>query len=231
MNEVLQSLDGVDRLQSDPSLVGVLLALLLSFLLGQALAWTYAWTHGGLSYSRSFTQSLVMMAVVVAMIMTLIGNSIVTAFGLLGALALVRFRNVLKDTRDTVFVLMAIVIGIAVGTERFMTGIVATAGMLALVLYLEAVSFGTLSRFDGYLTVRLAASAATLGDAQALVHRFCRTFRQISKRQSGEDEDAEVVYQIGLRDRARSDELILALHKVGGVSHASILLRDELSEV
>ena len=42
-------------------------------------------------------------------------HSIVTAFGLLGALALVRFRNVLKDTRDTVFVLMTIVVGFLSG--------------------------------------------------------------------------------------------------------------------
>ena len=46
--------------------------------------------------------------------MGVIGNSIVTAFGLLGTLALIRFRNVLKDTRDTVFVFISLVVGLAV---------------------------------------------------------------------------------------------------------------------
>lgn len=231
MSEVLQSLNGVDRLRADASVESVLLALLLAFLLGQVLAWAYVRTHSGLSYSRSFTQSLVVMAVVVALLMTVIGDSIVTAFGLLGALALVRFRNVLKDTRDTVFILMAIVVGISIGTERFMTGIVGTAGMLGVVWYLDTVSFGTLSRFDGYLTLRLATSETTREGCEAVMHRFCRTSRQISKRQSGEGNDAEVVYQVGLRDRSRDDELLEALQKVNGVSSASVLLRDELSEV
>ena len=62
------------------------LAFLLAFVLGQAIAWTYTRTHTGLSYSRSFTQSLVLITVVVAMVMFVIGDSIVTAFGLLGAL-------------------------------------------------------------------------------------------------------------------------------------------------
>lgn len=133
MNELLQSLNGVDRMRAEVTVQGVLLALLLAFLLGQVVAWTYVRTHSGLSYSRSFTQSLVVMAVAVALLMTVIGDSIVTAFGLLGALALVRFRNVLKDTRDTVFILMSMVVGIAIGTERFMTGIVGTAAMLGIV--------------------------------------------------------------------------------------------------
>lgn len=92
-------------------------------------------------------------------------------------------------------------------------------------------SFGTLSRFDGYLTLRLAASEATRLECEAVMFRFCRASRQISRRQSGEGEDAEVVYQVGLRDRTRDDELMEALQKVTGVSSASVLLRDELSEV
>ena len=51
------------------------------------------------------------------------------------------------------------------------------------------------------------------------------------RRQSDGEADSEVVYQIGLRDPTRSDELLEELHKVSGVSHASVLLRDELSEV
>ena len=143
-----------------------------------------------------------------------------------------RFRNVLKDTRDTVFVLMAIVIGVSVGTQRFVTGIIGTAAMLALVWYLESVSFGALERFHGYLTVRLSHAA---GDVQAGPRRcsrgICLRYRQVSKRQSDEDESAEVVYQVGLRDRNRVGELVAELHKVDGVSHATALVRDEVLEV
>ena len=89
----------------------------------------------------------------------------------------------------------------------------------------------TITRFDGYLTLRLAAGDATRVECEGLIHRFCRHVRQVSKRQSGDAEDAELVYEVGLRDRSRDDELLRALQGVKGVSQASVLLREELSEV
>ena len=61
----------------------------------------------------------------------------------LGALALIRFRNVLKDTRDTVFVFIALVTGMAVGSQRYMTAIVGTIAMSLAALYLNMTSFGS----------------------------------------------------------------------------------------
>ena len=85
----------------------IVLSLLLAFVLGQVLAWVYYLTHNGLSYSRSYVQSLILITVVIAMVMAVIGNNIITAFGLMGALAVVRFRNVIKDTRDIAFIFCA----------------------------------------------------------------------------------------------------------------------------
>lgn len=230
MSELIHALEGSNRWFADYSFASIILSLLLSFVLGQAIAWTYAWSHSGLSYSRSFTQSLVLMTLVVSLVMFVIGNSIITAFGLLGALALIRFRNVLKDTRDTVFVFIALVIGMAVGSQRYMAAIVGTLAMALAVLYLTATSFGTLGRFDGYLTCRLAGGLDR-ADLSRLLHRFCAAIRQVSTRQSGEEEGTELVYQVGLRDRERGGELLDALRGLPGMRHASLVMRNELSEV
>jgi len=231
VDPLIQALDAANRWQVDYSLQTTLLSLLLAFVLGQVLAWTYAWTHSGLSYSRSFTQSLVLMTIIVSLVMFVIGNSIVTAFGLLGALAMIRFRNVLKDTRDTVFVFSALVVGLAVGSQRFLTAIVGTLVLVLVVVYLTATSFGTLGRYDGYLTLRFAATGAGRGASRPLIDRFCRAVKQISLRQSSEEAGAEMVYQIGLRDRTRGDELLRELRGLEGVTHVSLVLRSELSEV
>ncbi len=231
MEQFLHALDATTRLNADYSFQSTLLSLLLAFVLGQIIAWTYAWTHSGLSYSRSFTQSLVLMTIVVSLVMFVIGNSIITAFGLLGALALIRFRNVLKDTRDTVFVFMSLVVGMAVGTQRFLVAVVGTATMLLVVVYLNVTAFGTLGRYDGYLTLRVTGAGRGRGESSQLLQKFCRAVKQISTRQSGEEEGAEFVYQIGLRDRQRGGELLQELRAVDGVTHVSLVLRDELSEV
>ena len=60
---------------------------------------------------------------------------------------------------------------------------------------------------------------------------FCRAVKQVSTRQSGEVEGAEFVYQIGLRDRERGQEMIRELRELDGVVHVSLVLRSELSEV
>ena len=227
----MSALEGSNRWFADYSFESMVLSLLLAFVLGQLIAWIYAWSHSGLSYSRSFTQSLVLMTLVVSMVMYVIGNSIITAFGLLGALALIRFRNVLKDTRDTVFVFMSLVVGMAVGTQRYLVAVVGTVAMLLVVVYLNATSFGTLGRFDGYLTLRVASAAAGRTESSQLLSRFCRAVKQISTRQTGEEESAEFVYQVGLRDRSRGGELLQELRRLEGVTHVSLVVRDELSEV
>src|SRR5207244_7839526 len=51
----------------------------------------------------------------IAIVTQLIGNNQARAFSLVGALAIIRFRTVVQDTRDTAFVIFAVVIGMAVG--------------------------------------------------------------------------------------------------------------------
>jgi hypothetical protein len=129
----------------------VLLSLLLAFVLGQVIAWVYYFTHSGLSYSRSYVQSLILITVVVAMVMGVIGNNIITAVGLMGALALVRFRNVIKDTRDVVFIFCSLVVGMAAGSQRYLTAIMGTVILCAIAVYLHITNFGMHEPHNAFL--------------------------------------------------------------------------------
>jgi len=228
MGELLRTMEAVP-IAPDRSIQAMLLSFLLAFVLGQVVAWIYARTHTGLSYSRSFTQSLVIMTLVVSLVMFVIGDSIVTAFGLLGALALIRFRNVLKDTRDTVFVFISLVVGMAVGTQRYLLAITGSTALILVVLFLDMTAFGTLGRFDGYLTLR--GSLRSNGEADRVLRRHCREIKHVSSRRSGGSSGEEVVYEIGLRDRSRSDDLLEEMRRIGGVEHASLMIRTEYAEV
>jgi uncharacterized membrane protein YhiD involved in acid resistance len=228
MNEFLRSLEAMP-VGSDRSIEAMLLSFLLAFVLGQVVAWTYSRTHTGLSYSRSFTQSLVIMTLVVSLVMFVIGDSIVTAFGLLGALALIRFRNVLKDTRDTVFVFISLVVGMAVGTQRYLLAITGTAVLILVVLFLDLTAFGTLGRFDGYLTLR--GSRQTGGEAERVLRRFCREIKHVSTRHASGTSGEEIVFEIGLRDRTKGDALLAELRRLEGIENASLMIRTEYAEV
>src|ERR1017187_9278914 len=99
------------------NLPALILGLLLAFAGGHILAWVYMGTHSGLSYSRSFVKSLVVMPVVVALVMHVLSNNLITAFGMMAVFTIVRFRNMLRDTLDTTYVLLVLVLGMASGSR------------------------------------------------------------------------------------------------------------------
>ncbi len=59
--------------------------------------------------------TMVLLTILVAMTTLVIGNNVARAFSLVGALSIVRFRTVVDDTRDTAFVIFAVVVGMAIG--------------------------------------------------------------------------------------------------------------------
>jgi len=209
----------------------VLLSLLLAFVLGQVLAWVYYLTHSGLSYSRSYVQSLILITVVVAMVMTVIGNNIITAFGLMGALAIVRFRNVMKDTRDIAFVFCALVVGMAAGSHRYLTAILGTAFLSVITLYLFWTDFGAHEPHNGFLRFGLRGPLGASHPVPGILRRFCAGFTMISMQDSGFGGPAEYAYQIMIRDPARNEELVAELEKVQGIENISLTLQEKLLEV
>jgi len=216
----------------DYSIQALFVSLVSSIVMGQLVAWTYLWTHAGISYSRAFTQSLVLVVLVATMVMFVIGNNIVTAFGLLGALAIIRFRNNLKDTRDTVFVFFSLVLGMAIGSQRIPEAALGTLMMMAASLYLHWTRFGTRHGFDGHLRLRLAGTQEgqdPVAEPSSLIKAFCSRAKEISHAMDTKG-GAEIVYQVRLRSRDRSPELLSALRETEGVEEAGLVLRDDLTE-
>jgi Domain of unknown function (DUF4956) len=69
--------------------------------------------------AASFVSTLVLLAILLAMVSMVIGSDIARAFSLVGALAIVRFRTVVEDTRDTAFVIFAVIAGMAAGAGAY----------------------------------------------------------------------------------------------------------------
>jgi len=112
----------------------VIFNLTLATILGFAIAFTHQRTRNGLSYSQSFFATLVLITVIAAVIMTIVANNIFGALGLLGAFTFIRFRTIIKETRDIAFVFFALAEGIAAGLGHFATAIISTF-IIALIAY------------------------------------------------------------------------------------------------
>src|SRR4051794_11486078 len=80
-----------------------------ALVLGVAVAGLYRWARRGQAVQPTFLTTLVLLAAVIAMATQVIGDNVARAFSLVGALSVVRFRTVVKDTQDTAFVIFAVV--------------------------------------------------------------------------------------------------------------------------
>ena len=209
----------------------LVLGLLLAFVCGQVLAWVYMATHSGLSYSRSFTNSLVMLPILVSLVMQVLNNNLVTAFGLMAVFAIVRFRNILRDTLDTAYVLSVIVVGMGCGTGKFSTALIGCAVIVFVLLLLSYVSFGSRHRFDLVLNLHWARSAAELSALNRLLERHSLKAQCASRRFSPAHAGADVSYRLLLRDPERVDELISELNQLDGVSRLTSMKAEDESEI
>src|SRR5262249_50896362 len=112
--------------------------------------------------------TLVLLTVLIAMVTLVIGNSVARAFSLVGALAIVRFRTVVEDTRDTAFVIFAVAVGMAVGAGFLTVPLVGlpVAGLAGL-LFRPAAAVVDAAAGGQLLTVRVGAGH----DPEALLKR------------------------------------------------------------
>ena len=232
MDRIWQVLEGASTNGSPFTPEAVLLSLLLAFVLGQALAWVYYFTHSGLSYSRSFVQSLILITVVVAMVMAVIGTSIITAVGLMGALAIIRFRNIVKDTRDIAFIFCSLVVGMAAGSQRYAVAIVGTLVLSLIVIYLYVSGFGTHQPHNGFLRFTYRGHVAPDDPILTILKRFCGSFVLISAQDTGfGTSEVEYAYQLMLRNTAKSQQMLSQLQNIEGIENVSLTMQERLLEV
>lgn len=209
----------------------VVLTLLLAFVCGQILAWVYMLTHNGLSYSRTYVNSLVIMPFLVAMVMAVLSNSIVTAFGLMALFAIVRFRNILRDTLDTCYILAAITIGMACGTQRFGTAVIGMAIASVIFIYLWYSSFGSKQRFDLILNLHWTRPLSDLPHLLALLNRHSRRTDCASQRSDDQSSGTDFSYRLLLRDPARVEELFAEVRQLDGTDRVTGLAARDESEM
>jgi hypothetical protein len=209
----------------------VVLGLLIAFAAGHAIAWVYMITHSGLSYSKAFVNSLIVIPTVVSLVMTVLSNNLVTAFGLMAVFAIVRFRNILRDTLDTSYVLVVIVIGMAAGTFKFSTAIIGCLLTVGIMLYLWTTSFGSRQRYDLIVNLHWGRPTTELPDLARLLHRHSLRTLCASQRSHEGFEGTDLSYRLLLRDPDRMDQLLMELRGMQGVTRVTGLRAEEESEV
>lgn len=224
----------VQSLDSDSQVTAwtMVLRLAAAFALGAAVAAIYRWTHAmtddedNESPAQSFLATLVLLTIIIAMSTQVIGNNVARAFSLVGALSIVRFRTVVRDTRDTAFVIFSVVVGMAVGVGHLpvaLIGLVITGVAAFIMRPRRQIAVKPPSVWPGtMLAVRLGLGydpQQTLNGvfASLLEHHDLRSIATVRQGSA-----VDLTYSINLRNGFSPADFMKALSQVEGVQHIEL---------
>ena len=202
----------------------VLINLSLAFLLGLMISGVYKYTHRGLSYSQSFTVTLVVVAFIVAMVMMVIGNNLARAFALVGALSIIRFRTVVKDTKDIGFIFMSLAAGLAAGTSSYFLSIAGTGFFGVVAVILHVTNYGSLYKSEFILRFR----SEPPGEGAPPV--YSRIFAELTKsasllhvEPSGDGQSTKLTFDIVMKNNIDPKDLTRQIAVVDGLSEVILV--------
>jgi uncharacterized membrane protein YhiD involved in acid resistance len=194
-----------------------LLSFLIAFLLSSIIALTYERTFQGLSYSRGLVQSMILGSIVACLLMIAIGDNIARGIGIVGSLAIIRFRTNLRDPRDLVFLFASLGVGVASGVQSYMTAIIG-AVMFCLVVFVLYISpFGTRRKHDGLVRFQIPAGPQAVARITKIMQNSTKSFAMVAMRNVAQGKTVDYAYQVKLSDPMDNVALIQELETIEGI--------------
>ena len=202
----------------------ILASLLMAFVLSSVFAAVYRATFQGFSYSRSFVHTMVLGSMITSMLIMAIGNNLARGLGILGTLAIIRFRTPIRDPRDMVFLFAALGVGIACGAHTLNVAVIGTATICGAAILLHKSPFASRREFEGLLRFFLPSEADVGDRITEAMRSACSAYHLVAMREAAQGELLEYSYQVRLIDPSYQADLVEKLHEIEGVTDASLML-------
>jgi hypothetical protein len=195
----------------------------MALAMGAGVALLYRWARRGESVEATFLPTLVLLSALIAMATQIIGDNIARAFSLVGALSVVRFRTVVKDTQDTAFVIFAVVVGMAAGADNLTVGLVGIVivGLASLALWRPAHGRGWMTP-DATLSLRVAAADGARSSAETALAAAAEHVELISVATARKGGALDLTYRIRLRAGRAPADLVAELNALGGMENIEL---------
>jgi hypothetical protein len=209
-------------LQAAVAPLAVLGRLVAAMLLGAVVAWIYQRTRPASDTSSSLAITLVLLSILIAMVTQVIGDNVARAFSLVGALSIVRFRTVVRDTVDTAFVIFAVAVGMAVGASHPAVALsgIAVVGAAAWFMTRRERTIEREASFLLQVRIGLGHDVESLLGPAFGAH--VRSRRLVSMATAKQGMAIEVSYSIELRSEQSAVELVKALNRIEGIQSVTL---------
>ena len=225
MREYLHQL--LETTGGDLSAAVIAARLGVSVVIAAFLFLSYRLSHSGSVYSAKFNVSLAALTVITTTVMIVIGNNIALSLGMVGALSIVRFRTAIKDSRDTIYIFWAIVVGICCGAGDYITA-AAGSGFVFLILLL----FGRI-RNDNRVLLILRCARVNEEKVESLIFQYYNRKAILRSKNTTED-SVEFIYELNgkylnkpLSEKAAGKSITDAVYELGGIEYFNIVLQND----
>jgi len=213
------------------SLMTVVGLLMLSFVLSFVYAAVYQRTFNGFSYSRTFVQSMILGSLVTCMLIMAVGDSLSRGLGIMGTLTIIRFRTLVRDPRDAMFLFASLGTGIASGAGMIAVAVGGTIIFTGVALLLHVAPFASRRDYEGMLRFTSTKDADVKEAVDRLLLLMCESFTLVAMRNAFQGQALEYSYHIRLRDSSYQKEVIKGLSEIEGVTDPLLMMQRSTVEV
>lgn len=203
-------------------LVNVFISMILAVVLGMVIAAVYRFTHRGMNYESGFLSTLVLLPPIVAIVMVFIQGDLVLSLGLVGSLAIIRFRTPVKDTRDMVYLFWVIATGLGTGTQNWTVSLLATLFLTIVVSGFYLFKYGRPLHAE-YILVVSGNSPNGEDEVDRVVRRREANVQLRNHEVRGEDWELTYELRFAREKEAGVRQVVSELRRLSGVGKVSLL--------
>jgi uncharacterized protein DUF4956 len=209
---------------------GAAVAMLGALALMSPVAWMYMRTKPELKYDASLVQTVIVLPAVIAGVVLIVRDSVALAFSLAGIVAAVRFRNTLRDTKDAVYIFLAIAVGLAAGVQSFAVGFVVSLIYVAVMLVLWRFDIGTApapKRVQGRLVAETPIPTAAHTTIAGVLEQHARGWKLIGSESTAPGHTA-LTFLVRLRAQTTAEALLTALRRDAAAQITAVRFEPDL---
>ena len=212
---------------SDMTWQQILMNISAAAVLGIFIFVSYSISHRGTIYSKKFNASLVILTVLTGTVMTVIGNNIALSLGMVGALSIVRFRTAIKDSRDTVYIFWAIIIGICCGVGDYLVASIGSTVTFFVIFILGCI------KSDNRILLIVRADRAKQPMIKSQVYKLF-SGKAILRVENTTQDTVELIYELTQKmvRKAEKGEINItdSIYKLENIEYVNLVMQnDEIS--
>jgi uncharacterized membrane protein YhiD involved in acid resistance len=212
------------------TILDVMTNLLVALVSGLIIALVYRFIYKGPSYSVSYVNSLVLLTLITSVVILVIGNNLARAFGLVGAMSIIRFRTAVRDVQDIVFIFFALSIGMAAGVGLHVIALAGTVMISIIAIILVTFKFGAPRKSEYLVQLTYISTPETESKLESILKKHCRKLRLVNLKTISEDR-IEGFYQVTYKNKEKSGDLLRDLTNFDQVVNVNLFFDEDDSDV